>query len=532
LGVYVAGEERVIGIDLGTTNSCVATVLDGAVHVVPDERGARIQASMVSFLADGSVVVGNEARQEQVVDPQNTIYSAKRLIGRHYASKEVKTALQSFPYRIVKGKNNVPLVEVRGERYGLPEISGMVLRRMKDIAERYLRSPVTKAVVTVPANFNDTQRQMTKLAGTLAGLDVIRIINEPTAAALAYGYGRGMNARIAIYDFGGGTFDITLLEMRDNVFEVVATAGDTYLGGDDFDHRLARYMMHAFKQQYGFSLEGDTIAVSRLKHVAEKVKCELSNNPRAVVNVAELAQDERGQLLDLRFQMSRDDFAERHQDIVQRTFLVCDEALAVAGMKARDIDGVVLVGGTTRMPLVRQMVAEYFGREPLTDINPEEVVAIGAAIQGAALEQDHFTSAGGTRRNAPLLLDVTPMSLGVQTVSGYYDVIIERNASIPCEVTRTFTTGMDDQTSVRLQIYQGESKVAAENIKLGEIELYGLRPAPRGQVEIQVTFEIDTNGIVVVTARDRETGIQQATRIEVSAGYTPDEIAQMLERGV
>ena len=528
----MAGEERVIGIDLGTTNSCVATVIDGTVHVVPDERGARVQASMVSFLGDGSVVVGNEARQEQVVDPTNTVYSAKRLIGRHFASKEVKTALQTFPYRIVKGKNNVPLVEIRSERYGLPEVSGMVLRRMKDIAERYLRAPVTKAVVTVPANFNDTQRQMTKLAGTLAGLDVIRVINEPTAAALAYGYGRGMSARIAIYDFGGGTFDITLLEMRDNVFEVIATAGDTYLGGDDFDNRLARYMMHAFKGQYGLSLEGDLIAISRLKHVAEKVKCELSNNPRAVVNVSELAVDAQGNLLDLRFQMTRDDFAERHQDIIQRTFLVCDEALSLARLKASDIDGVVLVGGTTRMPLVQQMVAEYFGRQPQTDINPEEVVAIGAAIQGAALEQDHFTASGAARRNTPLLLDVTPMSLGVQTVSGYYDVIIERNASIPCEVTRTFTTSTDDQSSVRLQIFQGESKVAAENIKLGEIEMYGLRAGPRGQVELQVTFEIDTNGIVIVTACDRETGIQQATRIEVSAGYTPEEIAQMLERGM
>ncbi len=527
----MAGEDRVIGIDLGTTNSCVAAVIDGQVHVVPDERGARVQASMVSFLADGSVVVGNEARQEQMVDPVNSIYSAKRLIGRHYASKEVRTALQTFPYRIVKGKNNVPLIEVRGERFGLPEISGMVLRRMKDISERYLRQPVQRAVVTVPANFNDTQRQMTKLAGTLAGLDVIRIINEPTAAALAYGYGRGMNARIAIYDFGGGTFDITLLEMRDNVFEVIATAGDTFLGGDDFDNRLTRYMVHAFKQQYGFSIETDSIAVSRLKHVAEKVKCELSTNPRAVVNVAELALDAGGNMLDLRFQMSRDDFNERHQDIVQRTFLVCDEALALAGMKARDVDGVVLVGGTTRMPLVRQMVAEYFSKEPLTDINPDEVVAIGAAIQGAALDQDHFTAAGGTRRNTPLLLDVTPMALGVQTVSGFYDIIIQRNASIPCEVTRTFTTSTDDQTSVRLQIYQGDSKAAAENIKLGEIELYGLRPGPRGQVEIQVTFEIDTDGIVVVTAKDRETGIQQATRIEVSAGYSPEEIAQMLERG-
>ncbi len=525
----MAAVDPVIGIDLGTTNSCVSVVIDGAVHVVPDENGARIQASMVSFLRDGTVIVGNECRQEQIVDPLHTIYSAKRLIGRNYISKEVKTALQSFPYKLVKGKNNVPLIEVRGERYGLPEISGMVLRRMKDIAERYLGQPVGRAVITVPANFNDTQRQMTKLAGQLAGLEVLRIINEPTAAALAYGYGRGINARIAIYDFGGGTFDITLLEMRDNVFEVISTAGDTFLGGDDFDNRLARYMMAAFKQQFGFSVEADTIAVSRLKHVAEKVKCELSSKERAIVNVTELALDPEGNPLDLRFQIDRQGFNERCQDIVQRTFLVCDEALSLAHIKARDVDGVVLVGGTTRMPIVRQMVAEYFGREPLTDINPDEVVAIGAAIQGSSLDSEHFSAAGVTRR-APLLLDVTPMSLGVQIVSGYYDVVIERNASIPCEHTRTFTTSTDDQTSVRLQIFQGESRVAAENIKLGEIELYGLTSAPRGQVEIQVTFEIDTDGMVVVTARDRATGIEQATRIEVSAGYAPDEVQQMLER--
>ena len=527
----MAEPERVIGIDLGTTNSCVAIVMNGAVHVIPDEMGAKIQASMVSFLADGSVVVGNEARHEQIVDPLNTIYSAKRLIGRHYSSREIKTASQSFPYKIVKGKNNVPLVEVRGERYGLPEISGMVLRRMKDIAERYLGGTVTKAVVTVPANFSDTQRQMTKLAGQLAGLDVIRVINEPTAAALAYGYGRGLKATIAIYDFGGGTFDITVLQIRDQVFEVVSTAGDTYLGGDDFDTRLARYMLHAFKHQHGLALEGDAFAFSRLKHVAEKVKCELSSKSRAVVNISELGVDEKGNHLDLKFQIDRDDFSERCQDIVQRTFLVCDDALSQAGMRADSVDGVVLVGGTTRMPLVRHMVTEYFGREASTDINPDEVVAIGAAIQGAALEQDHFAP-GGSRRPAPLLLDVTPMSLGVQTVSGYYDVLIHRNTSIPCENSRTFTTGIEDQTSVRLQVYQGESRVAAENIKLGEVELYGLRAAPRGQVEIEVTFEIDTDGLLIVSAKDRETGVAQAAHIEVSAGYTAEEIALMLERGV
>jgi molecular chaperone DnaK len=524
--------DHVIGIDLGTTNSCAAVVIDGEVHVIPDERGYRTQASMVAFLEDGSVVVGNEARREAVLDPVNCVYSAKRLIGRHFQSKEVKTALQHFPFKVVRGKNNVPLIEVRGERYGLPEISGMVVRRMKDIAERYLGAPVTKAVITVPANFNDTQRQMTKLAGTLAGLDVLRIVNEPTAAALAYGYSRGMNARLAVYDFGGGTFDITLLDLRDNVFEVISTAGDTYLGGDDFDNRLARFMTLAFRQMHGFSIENDAVAQARLKHVAEKLKMELSDKERAIVNVHELALDPEGRPLDLRFQTDRAGFNERCQDIIQRTFLVCDEALSVAEVKAHEVDGVVLVGGTTRIPLVRGMVGEYFQQQPLTDINPEEVVAVGAAIQGAALESEHFGAAGGVTARTPLLLDVTPMSLGVQTVSGYFDVVIGRNASIPCEQSRTFTTTVDGQTSVRLQIFQGESRIAAENIKLGEVELYGLRPSPRGQVEIDVTFEIDTDGMVVVRARDRDTGIEQATRVEVSAGYTHEEIQEMLDRGL
>ncbi len=521
--------QYVVGIDLGTTNSCAGILIDGEVHVVPNENGTRTQSSVVAFLDDGSVVVGNEARAEAVVDPMNTVFSAKRLIGRHYHSKEVKAAIQQMPYKVVKGKNQVPLVEIRGERYGIPEISGMVLRRMKDISERYVGREVEKAVVTVPANFNDTQRQMTKLAGQLAGLDVIRVINEPTAAALAYGFGRDIDARLAIYDFGGGTFDITILDVKRNVFEVVSTAGDTFLGGDDFDNRLAAYMMLGFKQQHGFSIENDEFAKTRLKQVAEKMKCELSRKERAIVNVHEIAQDAAGNPLDLRFQVDRDSINERCQDIVQRTFLVCDEALQAASLKAHDVDGVVLVGGSTRMPLVREMVAHYFNREPLTDINPEEVVAVGAAIQGAALETDPF-SEGAARQ--PLLLDVTPMSLGVQTVSGYFDVLIERNASIPCEETRTFTTTVDDQTAVKLQIFQGESRVAAENTKLGEVELYGLRSAARGEVEIEVIFEIDTDGIDVVTARDRETGMMQAARIEVSAGYTPEEVQAMMERAI
>jgi len=519
-------DDIVIGIDLGTTNSCVCGVVDGQIMVFADENGDRIQASMVSFLEDGSVIVGNEARQEQARDPRTTVFSAKRLIGRHFDSKVVQAARQAVPFQVVRGRNDVPLIEVRGEQYGLPEISGMVLRRMRDIAERALGRPVNRAVVTVPANFNDTQRQMTKLAGELAGLDVLRVVNEPTAAALAYGYGRHLSARVAVYDFGGGTFDITLLEVQRNVFEVLATAGDTYLGGDDFDNRLARYMQLGFQQQYGFPIENDPVASSRLKQVAERLKCELSSRDRAMVTVRELARDAHGRLCDLSFQVDRESFNHRCKDIVQRTFTICEEALRAAGLKPADLDAVVLVGGSSRIPLVREMVAQYFGRPPMTDINPVEVVAIGAAIQGAALNQEPFAEVA----QQPLLIDVTPMSLGVRTVQGYFEKLIERNTSIPCEETRVFTTAQDGQSAVRLQIYQGESHVVDENVKLGELELYDLRPAARGLVQIDVTFEVDTNGIIVVTARDKETGMEQATRIKVSAGYSKDEIDAMKER--
>lgn len=520
-------DDLVIGIDLGTTNSCVSAVVDGKIVVFPDENGNRIQRSVAAFLPDGAVVVGTAAHDQIAVDPINTIYSAKRLIGRHFDSKVVQAAIAQFPFEVVRGRNDVPLIRARGEEYGLPEIAGMVLRRMRDIAELNLGHEVKRAVITVPANFNDTQRQMTKLAGALAGLDVVRVINEPTAAALAYGYGRHMSARIAVYDFGGGTFDITLLEVRRNVFEVLSTAGDTYLGGDDFDNRLARYMLLAFQQQHGFPIENDIIAVSRLKQVAEQLKCELSSRERAMANVRELARDGTGQLRDLSFQVDRAAFDERCADIVERTFLICDEALRAAELQVSDLDAVVLVGGSTRIPLVRRMVSEYFGRPAMGDINPVEVVSIGAAIQGTALSQDPFE---GRSASQPLLIDVTPMSLGVRTVQGFFEKLIESNATIPCEETRSFTTASDMQTAVRLQIYQGESNVVEENTKLGELELYDLRPLPRGQVSIDVTFEVDTNGIILVTARDQATGMEQATRLSVSAGYTDDEVAEMMAR--
>ncbi len=520
--------EPVLGVDLGTTNSCVAVVLNGSVHVIPDETGDSIQASVVSFLEDGSVLVGNQARQESVVDPVNSVVSAKRLIGRSFDSEQIRSIRRSMPYRVVKGRQQESFVEIRGQKFALPEVSGMVLRRMKDIAEAYVGQPIRKAVITVPANFNDTQRQMTKLAGELAGIDVIRVINEPTAAALAYGYGDDVNARIAIYDFGGGTFDITLLDVRKNVFEVVSTAGDSFLGGDDFDDRLARYMIAAFKKQHDVALDDDPFVWGRLKHVAEKTKRELTETDKAIVMVHELAQDEAGAPLDLRFQLDRKGFGERCKDIVQRTFLICDEALRNARLTVQDLDEVVLVGGSTRMPLVREMVKQYFGREVLAEVNPDEVVAIGAAIQGAALVQDHLVE-GNTGAHA-LLLDVAPQSLGIQSVSEIFEVLIERNAQIPCERTQVFTTTKDNQESVSIRIFQGESRIVAENTRLGEIELYGLRPAPRGQIQIEVTFEIDANGLVVVTARDLETGRAQAAHVRVSAGYDPDDIDAMRAR--
>jgi molecular chaperone DnaK len=518
----------VVGIDLGTTNSCVSVMIDGQVHVIPDESGERLQASVVAFLEDGSVVVGNSAREESMVDPANTVSSAKRLIGRAFDSEVCVLARQQFAYAVVEGKERAPVIEVRGKRYSVPEISGMGLRRLKDIAEAYLGCPVRQAVITVPANFNDGQRQMTKLAGELAGLEVLRVLNEPTAAALAYGYGREIEAKLAIYDFGGGTFDITLLDVRGSVFEVMGTAGDTYLGGDDFDYRLARYMFLAFSKTHGFSIEEDPVARSRLKLVAERTKIELSERERVIVDVQELACDPHGRSYDLKFQIERESLGRFCGDIVERSFEVCDAALAEAGLSKGDLDGVVLVGGMTQIPLIQELVGEHFGQAPMTDLHPDEVVSVGAAIQGAALVADVFTQQvpGGQ----PLLLDVTPMSLGVKTAGGLFDVLIRRNAPIPCEHTRTFSTAADFQSVVRLEVYQGENRLAVDNVKLGEVELYGLASALRGEVSVDVTFELDTDGIVVVTARNPQTGQVQAARLTLAAGYSPEELKRMRAR--
>jgi len=582
--------ERVVGIDLGTTTSVVSVVEGERSIVIPDQDGVKIQPSVVSFTQDGEVLVGTRAKKRLAVDPVNTIYSGKRLIGRNFYSREVKVASGSCTYRIVKGPNANPMVVAHGNEYAIPEVSGFVLRHMKQVAEDFLGSHISKAVITVPANFSDAQRQATKLAGKIAGLDVARVINEPTAAALAYGFGKGLEARVAVYDFGGGTFDISILEIRDTVFQVLSTAGDTYLGGDDFDNRLVNYMVMAFMQRHDFEITSDVVAMQRLKAIAEKVKIELSYKSKVAVQVQELVRGPKGPV-DLSFSITRDGFNEKCKDIVSRTMAVCDQALSDASLTTDKIDKVILVGGSSKIPLVRDMVDKYFRTEIVADVNPDEVVAVGAAIQGAALEQEYAgdepnkpsgetqdfpAPRAGTPGTAPMhqipvdpmdaaptlvrekpkeptapmtrmpvadedvtvpvrpvmpvLLDVTPQSLGIETVGGYYDVIIHRNTTVPVEQRRLFTTSVDGQTSVRVQVGQGESNVAEENLKLGELELYGLRPAARGEVCIAVTFEIDTDGIVNVTAQDEETGAAQSVRLKVHAGYTEEEQAELIRR--
>ena len=515
--------EVVVGIDLGTTNSCVAVMMNGQVVVIPDEAGRRLQASAVAFLEDGSVVIGEEAKRELSRDPRNTIFSAKRFLGWPYDSDEAKRLRAQLPYRVVRGEDQNAMIEVRGERYALPEISALVLHRMRDIAERFLGFEVTKAVITVPANFNDSQRQMTKLAGELAGLEVVRILNEPTAAALAYGYGKGLDASLAIYDLGGGTFDVTVLRASGNVFEVLSTSGDTYLGGDDFDNRLTRVLLLYLQKQHPFNLEEQPEVRGFIKHLAEQMKKALSAYERVQlterVKLAEYPEP-----VELSVALSRDLFKAQCADIVERTFKICEDAFSRLPFSPRDLSDVILVGGSTRVPLVREMVEQYFGRPPRADIDPDEVVAVGAAIQGAMLSAPFSVE---HTMSSPLLLDVTPASLGVVTIQGICEVLIPKNTPVPCECRKVFTTTSDSQREVTIQVLQGESRAAAENIKLGELSLTGLRAAPRGGVQIEVTFEIDTDGLVSIRARDLDTGVEQASNVKVSAGYSDSEVSAM-----
>ncbi|HEX5064978.1 MAG TPA: Hsp70 family protein [Myxococcota bacterium] len=512
-----------IGIDLGTSNSCVAVSRHGRVDVLPNAFGESTTASVVNIAADGSITVGNAAKANIIHDPKHTISSAKRLIGRYFFSEEVKKARAICSYDIVEGDNHSVRIKVREEVFSLPEISAMVLREMKSIAEARLGQPVAKAVVTVPAFFNDNQRQATKDAARIAGLEVLRILNEPTAAALAYGFGRGLNQRVAVYDLGGGTFDISILEIGDDVFEVLATSGDTFLGGDDFDDRVIDLLAEQFMAKHKINLRNDRFALEKLKVAAEEAKKTLSIEPTAEIRIPDVATTPSGDTLSLEYTLSEREFNGLVADLMQRTFKVCDEALQQAGMVARDLDGVILVGGPTRLALVRNSVREYFQMEPRTDVDPDEVVAMGAAIHAASL-LDQGSEA--------FLLDVTPLSLQIGVAGGLTEPVIERNTPVPIEQTRTFTTFNDFQESVSIRVYQGESRESSENEMLGHFEFGGFQKGRRGEVEIDVTFEINTDGIVNVTARDRATGEAASTRITLSSGLSESEISDIMDRGV
>ncbi len=515
--------EIAIGIDLGTSNSCVAVLQGGQVEVLPNAYGEATTASVVAFRDDGSIVVGNAAKANIIHDPHHTVYSSKRLIGRYFFSAEVKKAQAICSYQIEEGPNHGVRIHIREELFSLPEIGAMILRELKSIAETRLGQSVTKAVITVPANFNDNQRQATKDAGRIAGLEVLRIINEPTAAALAYGFGKGLTQQVAIYDLGGGTFDISVLEIGRDVFEVLSTCGDTFLGGDDFDDRLIDLLAEEFLQKEGVNLRNDPFALEKLKVAAESAKKGLSVEDEVEIRIPDVvaAPDGSGSL-SIERRLSAAEFSGLVQDLIQRTFKVCDEALQQAGVIARDLDGVILVGGPTRLPVIRDAVGEYFQQEPKADVDPDQVVAMGAAIQAAALvdsEKDAF------------LLDVTPLSLCVGVAGGLAEPVIERNTPVPIEQTRTFTTFQDNQESVKIRVYQGESRQAEDNELLGQFEFSGFEKGRRGEVQIDVTFEINADGIVNVIARDRGTGQEASTRITLSSGLSDNEIQDIIEEG-
>jgi molecular chaperone DnaK len=519
--------ELAIGIDLGTSNSCVAIARGRKIDVLPNAYGEHITASVVAFKEDGSVQVGNAARANLILDPINTVASAKRLIGRYSFSEEVKKARAICAYKIVEGPGHSVRIQIRDELYSLPEISAMVLKEMKTVAEARLGHPVTKAVITVPAYFNDNQRQATKDAGKIAGLEVLRLLNEPTAAALAYGFGKGLTQKVAVYDLGGGTFDISVLEIGKDVFEVLATCGDTYLGGDDFDDRIIDLLADEFVAKHGINLRSDPYALEKLKVAAEAAKRTFSIEEQAEIRIPEIARDGQGNALSVERTLQIAEFTALVGDLVQRTFKVCDEALQQAGMVVRDLDGVILVGGPTRLPLIRENVKSYFQLDPHIDVDPDEVVAMGAAIHAAALMGDTATeeAAGG----GAFLLDVTPLSLRVGVAGGLAETLIERNTPVPIEQTRTFTTTQDNQERVQIRVYQGESRKAQENELLGQFEFSGFKRAPRGQVKIDVTFEINADGIVNVTARDQETKKAASTTLSFSSGLSDGELDQILE---
>ncbi len=506
---------KIIGIDLGTTNSVVSVMEGGTPAVIPNQEGGRTTPSVVGFTKNGERLVGNVAKRQAVTNPENTIYSIKRFMGRR--QNEVSEEMKLVPYKTVAGDNNDARVEIQGKKYSPPEISAMILNKLKEAAEAYLGEKVTKAVITVPAYFNDAQRQATKDAGQIAGLEVMRIINEPTAAALAYGLDKKADETIAVYDFGGGTFDISILEVGDGVVEVKSTNGDTHLGGDNIDQRIIDWLVQEFKKEQGVDVSKDQMALQRLKEAAEKAKIELSTLLETEINLPFLTADATGPK-HLNIKLTRARFEQMVDDILQRSVGPCKQALADAGVTPKDIDEVVLVGGSTRIPKVQQIVRDLFGKEPNKSVNPDEVVAIGAAVQGGVL--------GGEVKDV-LLLDVTPLSLGIETLGGVMTKLIERNTTIPTRKSEVFSTAADNQTSVEIKVHQGERAMARDNRLLGVFQLVGIPPAPRGVPQVEVTFDIDANGIMNVTAKDRATNNEQKITITSSSGLSKDEVDKM-----
>ncbi|MDD9972059.1 MAG: molecular chaperone DnaK [Myxococcales bacterium] len=512
--------ETVIGIDLGTTNSCVAVVEGGQPTVIANRGGYKTTPSMLAITEAGKRLVGHIAKRQAVTNAEHTVFAAKRLIGRKWDSQQVQNAVTNCPYGIVPGPHEDARIQLRGKVYSVPEVSAMILQEMKMIAEDYLGHAVEKAVITVPAYFNDNQRQATKDAGKIAGLDVIRIINEPTAAALAYGFGKSVDKTVAVYDLGGGTFDISILEISGTgVFKVISTAGDTFLGGEDFDLRIIQWLVDSFREEHDIDLREDRMALQRLKDAAEKAKCELSAVDQSEVNLPFVISNARNEALHLQRVLARSQLEDLTRDLVDRTVHTCEQTLEEAGLEKSEIEEVILVGGMTRMPSVQRAVADFFEREPSKGVHPDEVVALGAAIQGMALTRD---------TSDMILLDVTPHTLGIMVVGGYFEELIPANTTVPTSSSKVFTTVRENQTAVKILVMQGESHRAEENELLGEFILTGLRKAPAGQVEVEVTFEINADGIVSVHAKDLETGQQQSITVTATSGLTVDEIKNMV----